>query len=162
MADRATELLIGWPSVSVDADGDVSLRLGCGQEWLVDVADPRRSEASDAAPLATLKLRGGESWSSSLGIATSGTSVHRWRLADGHETHHLIDPRTGRSAETDVVQATVVAPSAREAEMLAKTAVILGSQAALGFLTRSAARTAILLLESGELVATPGVEQWLA
>jgi len=162
IADRAAELLIEWPSASVDADGDVSLRLGRGQEWWIDVADPRDSGTSDAAPLATLKLLGGESWTRSFGVATSGTTVHRWRFVDGRETHHLIDPRTGCPAETDVIQATVVAPTAREAEMLAKTAVILGSEAALPFLTRSAARTAILLLDSGDLMATPEVEKWLA
>jgi len=163
IADRAADLLIGWPSAAVDADGDICLRLGCGQEWLVDVADPRPGgTAAEPAPLATLRLRGGDSWSISHGVATSGTSIHRWRLADGRQTHHLIDPRTGRPAETDVVQATVVAPTAREAEMLAKSAVIVGSQAALDFLLRSSARTAILLLQSGELVALPGVEAWLA
>ncbi|HQU01555.1 MAG TPA: FAD:protein FMN transferase, partial [Acetobacteraceae bacterium] len=52
--------------------------------------------------------RGPRSW----GVATSGTSVHRWPTAFG-ETHHLIDPRTRRPASTDVVQATVVAGSAR-------------------------------------------------
>jgi FAD:protein FMN transferase len=99
---------------------------------------------------------------SACAVATSGTSVHRWQLADGRATHHLIDRRTGRSAATDVVQATVVAPTAREAEMLAKSAVILGARGAYPFLTRSSAFAAILLLECGDLVATPGTEKWLA
>jgi thiamine biosynthesis lipoprotein len=162
IADRATDLLIGWPSASVDADGDVCLQLGPGQEWLVDVGDPRVGRGADGVPLATLRLRGGETWGAAYGVATSGTSVHRWQLVDGRTTHHLIDPRTGSPAETDVVQATVVGPTAREAEMLAKSAVILGSESALGFLSRSAALTAILLLESGEVVAMPEVEKWLA
>ena len=95
-------------------------------------------------------------------MATSGTSVHRWQLADGRVTHHLIDRRTGYPAATDVVQATIVAPSASEAEMIAKSAVILGSSAALPFLGRSAALAAVLLLESGDLVSLPGIEAWLA
>ena len=163
IADRATELLVDWPSASVDADGDVCLRLGAGQEWLIDVSNPLADATQpDQAPLATLRLRGGDTWSATYGVATSGTSIHRWRRADGREAHHLIDPRTHRSAETDVVQATVVAPTAREAEMIAKSAVILGSAAALSFLSQSAMQTAILLLESGDVVATPGVEKWLA
>ena len=84
---------------------------------------------ADALPLATLRLVGGDGWTRSFGAATSGTSVHRWQLADGRANHHLIDRRTGRPADTDVVQATVVAPTAREAEMIAKTAVILGCAA---------------------------------
>ena len=163
IADRAADLLVAWPGVAVDADGDVAVRADREVEWLIDVADPRTDgSASEPPPLATLKLRGGSSWSTSYGVATSGTSVHRWQLADGRRTHHLIDRRSRMPAETDVVQATVVAPSAREAEMLAKSAVILGSGAALGFLNRSAALAAIMLLEGDDVVAMPGIEAWLA
>lgn len=163
IADRAAELLASWPGVAVDADGDIAVRADRGVEWLIDVADPRLDEQGvEPPPLATLKLRGGASWSTSYGVATSGTSVHRWQLADGRSTHHLIDRRTRRPAQTDIVQATVVAPTAREAEMIAKSAVILGSADALGFLARSAALAAILLLESDDVVSLPGIEAWLA
>jgi thiamine biosynthesis lipoprotein len=149
--------------VAVDADGDICLRADRGVEWLVDVADPRTNPSgAEPPPLATLKLRGGSSWTSSYGVATSGTSVHRWQRADGRRTHHLIDRRTRQPAQTDVVQATVVAPTAREAEMIAKSAVILGSADALAFMSRSAALAAILLLENDDVVALPGVEAWLA
>jgi thiamine biosynthesis lipoprotein len=163
IADRAADLLGYWPGVLVDADGDIALHAAPGVEWLIDVADPRQDPAGhDRAPLSTLRLRGGEAWSATYGVATSGTSVHRWQLVDGRSTHHLIDPRTGQPALTDVVQATIVAPSAREAEMIAKSAVILGSRDALGFLVRSAALAAILLFDSDELAAMPGTETWLA
>ena len=52
-------------------------------------------------------------------------------------SHHLIDPRTGRPARTDLVQATILAGSAREAEAIAKTAVIIGSESALERLDRA-------------------------
>ena len=160
LADRAADLLSIWPGVAVDADGDIAIRADVDVEWLIDVADPR-SEAG-AAPLATLKISGGSGWTRCYGVATSGTSVHRWQHSDGRETHHLIDPRTGLSAETDIIQATVVAPTAREAEVIAKTAVILGSNEALRYLSRSAAHTSLLLLESGDLACLPGVDRWLA
>ena len=160
IADRAADLLHGWPGVAVNADGDISFHADHGVEWLVEVTDPRRPD--DEPPLATLRLGGGSGWTRNYGVATSGTSIHRWQLGDGRTTHHLIDRRTGRSADTDVVQATVVAPTAREAEMIAKSAVILGSRDAYRFLTRSSAHAAILLLDSDELIAIPGTEQWLA
>lgn len=162
LADRAAALLSEWPGVAVDADGDIALRAAEDVEWHVDVADPRSADTSARATLATLRLRGGASWTQSYGVATSGTSVHRWALDHGRPTHHLIDPRTQRPAHTDVVQATVVAPTASEAEVIAKTAVILGSVEALGYFGRSAALAAILLLESGELACLPGIETWLA
>lgn len=158
IADRAADMLARWPSAVVDADGDISINVGPNSEWLIGVADPRDPDSS----LATLRVRGGSSWSARFGVATSGTTVHRWASDAGRPAHHLIDPRTGRPAQTDVIQATVVAASAREAEVIAKSAVILGSAAALAFLDRSAALAAILLLESGDVACLPGIDAWLA
>jgi thiamine biosynthesis lipoprotein len=159
LADRAADLLWEWPGAAVDADGDICLHVDAGVEWLIDVADPRSAQPNTdtAAPLATLRIRGKHPWRQTFGVATSGTSVHCWS-----DAHHLIDPRTGKPAQTDVVQATVVAPTAREAEVIAKSAVILGSDAALGFLDKSAALAAMLLLESGDVACLEGIESWLA
>jgi thiamine biosynthesis lipoprotein len=159
LADRACWLLADWPGGFVDADGDIALAAAEDVEWFIEVVDPR---ADDAAPLATLRFAGNAGWRRTVGVATSGTSVHRWQFADGREAHHLIDPRTGLPARTDVIQATVVAPTAREAEVLAKAAVILGHGPALAYLARSAALAALLLLESGALQLTPGSDSWLA
>ena len=59
------------------------------------------------------------------GAATSGTSGRNW----GDGLHHLIDPRTGSPARTDLVEVSVLASSATEAEVLAKTALLLGGAA---------------------------------
>jgi thiamine biosynthesis lipoprotein len=159
IADRAADLLLGWPGVAVNADGDVAFHADAGVEWLVEITDPR---VGDEPPIGTFRLLGGDGWTRSFGVATSGTSVHRWQLTDGRTSHHLIDRRTGRPAQTDVIQATVVAPSAREAEMIAKSAVILGSEQAHSFLASSAAFAAVLLLENDDVLAMPGTEKWLA
>jgi thiamine biosynthesis lipoprotein len=156
IADRALALCASYPSAMVDADGDVAIRVDPATPWEIAVADPRMRGVELAVlrvPTAACGRR--------LGIATSGTSVHRWRHRDG-ERHHIIDPRTGRSARTDIVQATVVAAGALEAEGWAKAAVILGSDDALDLLERSDARAAVLLLEDGEVVATTRSLEWLA
>src|ERR1035437_1953181 len=88
------------------------------------------------------------------GVATSGTSIHHWNV-DGTTTHHLIDPRTGLPAVTDVVQATVVAGSALRAEALAKAAVIAGSVEVFAVLERAHVRGAVLLSTSGKVQALP-------
>ena len=56
-----------------------------------------------------------------LGAATSGTWQRRWGKA-----HHLIDPRTGRPSESPIPQVSVVAATALEAEVKAKTALLSG------------------------------------
>jgi len=161
LADRALDRLDRHPAAVVDADGDVAIRLDPGEAWFFGVADPRLA----AHDLAILRLTGRSGGSrrddDRFGLATSGTSIHRWER-DGGPTHHLIDPRTGRPADTDLVQATVLAGTAREAEALAKAAVILGLEAGYGLLDRVGVHGAILLTDREELVIHPSTDRWLA
>lgn len=99
----AESLAITGPCL-VNAGGDLAVR---GGSWPVGVADGL-----------TLELSRG-------GIATSGRDRRRW-VRGGAEQHHLIDPSTGRPAESELVRVTVVAESAAEAEVLA-TAAFLGA-----------------------------------
>ena len=92
LADRALGLLSSWAGAIVDADGDLAVRCPPGRHWAVAVDDPREA----GAMLAVLHLSAASgTWPSRWGVATSGTSVHRWHRA-GEVRHHLIDPRTGR------------------------------------------------------------------
>jgi thiamine biosynthesis lipoprotein len=156
IADRALRLLDAYPGALVDADGDVAVRASRSARWHIAVGDP----VDDAAELGRLSVPPGWPWDR-FGVATSGTSVHRWSGPAG-SAHHLIDPLTGRPALTDVVQATVVAESAAVAECLAKSAVIRGSRDGMGLLERAGAWAAVLLLEDGHLMTTPGESGWLA
>ena len=156
IADRALALLDRHPGALVDADGDIAIRSADGDSWEVSVADPRAS----GAELAVFVLPGSRA-GARYGVATSGISVHRWTAPDG-ERHHLIDPRTGRPAATDVVQATVLAGSARVAEAWAKTAVVVGLVAALDVLDRAPVLGAILLADDGRVLAVPRTTRWLA
>jgi thiamine biosynthesis lipoprotein len=158
IADRALGLVDRHPVAVVDADGDVAVRMGPGERFRIGVADPRRSSFD----LAVLELSGPDGpGEARYGLATSGTSVHRWIRA-GQVAHHLIDPRTGWPARTDIVQATVLAGSAREAEALAKTAVILGSEEAFAMLDRPGVEGALLLTERDEILMLPSTARWLA
>jgi len=151
IADRALNLLAEWPSCLIDADGDLSIRCAQGRYWEVVIDDPRAADSN----LAVLRLgapHGG--MPTRWGVATSGTHVHRWNVG-GTVTHHLIDPRTGRPAVTDVVQATVVAGSALRAESLSKAALIAGSIEGLALLERAHVRGAVLVTSSGEVRALP-------
>ena len=158
IADRALRLLDRYPGAVVDADGDIAVRVAPGDSWEIGVADPRGSRRPPRGRRADRRARwpgrGRRTW----GVATSGTSVHRF----GPDAHHLIDPRTGRPAVTDVVQATVLASGAAAAEAFAKSAVILGSAAGLEYLDRAGVAGAILLLEDGRALALPRTSAFLA
>lgn len=151
IADRTLNLLARWRSAVVDADGDLAVQCAPGSHWDVAIEDPRY-EGSNLAVLrlAATPRNGSTRW----GVATSGTSIHRWNV-DGAATHHLIDPRTRLPAATDVVQATVVAGSALRAEALAKAAVIAGSVQGFALLERAGVRGAVLLTTDGRTLALP-------
>jgi thiamine biosynthesis lipoprotein len=104
---------------AVDCAGD--LRIG-GAPRPVHVASP-----FGGAPLHTFEL-------ADAGVATSGIGRRSWLGPHGRPAHHLLDPATGAPAFTGVVQATAIAPTALEAELRAKAAVLAGPDAAAGWL----------------------------
>ncbi|TML07668.1 MAG: FAD:protein FMN transferase [Actinobacteria bacterium] len=116
-ADLAGAALESSASYAVDCSGD--LRLG-GRDRLeraVRVDDPFG--------------RGVHSYElERCGIATSGIGRRSWLDAHARPAHHLLDPSTLRPAFTGVVQATALAPTAFEAELRAKCAVLSGPEAA--------------------------------
>jgi thiamine biosynthesis lipoprotein len=65
-----------------------------------------------------------------MGAATSGTRKRSW----GPELHHLIDPRTGLPSGSDLAEASVIARTGADAEIFAKTALLLGSAKAEEYL----------------------------
>jgi thiamine biosynthesis lipoprotein len=85
------------------------------------------------------------------GVATSGRDFRRWRQG-GQWRHHIIDPRTGSPANTNVLAATVIAPSACMAEIGAKVALLLGSGEGLEWLEARASLAGLLVLEDGSVV----------
>ena len=74
---------------------------------------------------AVVGVPGGGSLSlGSGGIATSGTTKRRWKRRAGWQ-HHLIDPRTGRPAQSRWQEVTVVAGTCLAADVAAKAAFLL-------------------------------------
>lgn len=156
LADRALAITPGQTAL-VDGDGDIAARVAPDDELLVGIDDPRKPDTT----LATIRLASPDGHPARFGLATSGTSVHRW--AHGRTTtHHLINPATWRPAETDIVQATVLADTARAAEAFAKAAVLAGSDQASAMLDRPGVRGGLLLTTRGEIRATPEMLEWLA
>jgi thiamine biosynthesis lipoprotein len=91
-------------------------------------------------------------------VATSTTMRRRWNRG-GRWLHHIIDPRTGDPAATDLAQVTVVASTAAAADVCAKTALILGSEPGVQWLAeRSLA--ALLVTDRGGLLRSPDWERF--
>lgn len=123
--DQVAQELAPWGAALVDAGGDIRATAPPGGEpWPVAVQDP----FDDSRDLLVISLAGGA-------MATSSVGRRRW-LVGGQAMHHLIDPRTGRPAESDLHTVTVLAPTAVEAEIAAKVALMLGRDGARRLLDR--------------------------
>jgi thiamine biosynthesis lipoprotein len=81
-------------------------------------------------------------------LATSGLSRRRWMQGD-QPRHHLIDPRTGEPSASALWSVTAVAGACAQAEVAAKTALILGRERGAQFIA-SARLGALLVGQSGE------------
>jgi FAD:protein FMN transferase len=60
-------------------------------------------------------------------LATSGTTVRRWRSADGVERHHLVDPATGASVIGPWRTVSVAATTCVEANAAATATIVRGA-----------------------------------
>jgi FAD:protein FMN transferase len=137
-ADLASELLRGYSRFVVDCGGD--MRVGGPDAQ----AEPYRIEVEHPltrARVIALRLASG-------GVATSGLNVRIWRTRDGRFAHHLLDPATGEPAWTGLVGVTAAAPTALEAETLAKAALLSGPESAREWLSEFGG---VLVDESGEV-----------
>jgi FAD:protein FMN transferase len=149
--DRAGAMLETLGPGLVNAGGDLRAwgdQPGASGErgWLAAVDDPNHP-GTDVAWL----------WVRESALATSSRVTRRW--AGGH---HLIDPRTGRPAETDLVSVTVAAPTVVQAEVAAKVVLILGRAAGMAWLEEQLGLEALAVTEAGQALATPGLEMCLA
>lgn len=118
--DRAARVLdrLGVADYVIDGGGDMRFSTGDdGAAWPVAVAHPRRPR-----PLGTVSMRSGA-------IATSGD--YEWFFEhDGVRYHHILDPATGMPARRSV-SATVIAPTAVDADALATGIFVLGPGAGI-------------------------------
>jgi thiamine biosynthesis lipoprotein len=120
-ADRAARRIADelGAGVLVSLGGDIAVA-GTPPEngWPVRVTDDHR-DLDGAGP--TIALRAG-------GLATSSTTVRRWRI-DGVERHHIVDPRSGRSAAEVWRTASVAASTCVDANAASTAAIVLGERA---------------------------------
>lgn len=123
-ADMAAALLDGYEHWAVDCGGDIRIGGELAAEREVEILDAFTGEPGDS-----IGVRRGA-------VATSGMRSRIWRSPDGTPAHHLLDPSTGEPAFTGLVSVTALAPSALEAETLAKAALLSGPLGARRMLAR--------------------------
>jgi thiamine biosynthesis lipoprotein len=132
-ADELAAMLAGFDAFALDCAGDIRLGGRAGQLRDVQVESP-----FERRTLHTFRA-------TATGVATSGIGRRSWTAAGGRPAHHLLDPRTGRPAFTGIVQVTALAPTAAQAEVLAKAALLSGPDRATEWL----AHGGVVVLDDG-------------
>jgi FAD:protein FMN transferase len=121
-ADRAAQVIAaatGSPTL-VDLGGDVATAGPApAGGWVVHVTDDHR--AGPDADGQTVTVSGG-------GLATSSTTVRRWRRA-GRAVHHIVDPATGEPAAPVWRTVSVAAASCVDANTASTAAIVRGVSA---------------------------------
>ncbi|MYQ31225.1 FAD:protein FMN transferase, partial [Streptomyces sp. SID4956] len=87
-----------------------------------------------------------------LAVATSGSA---------ERGDHIVDPRTGRSAVTDLVAVTVIAPRLTWADCWATAAFAMGSREGLRWLDALPDTEALLITAGDEVRCTAHLARWL-
>lgn len=117
IAEQAAQRLSKYATAcAVSAGGDMVLIGNPRGEaaWSIGLEDP----LDPSRDLAVLRVGSGA-------VATSSITKRRWVQGERMQ-HHLIDPRTGKPAETDWLSVTVICPQAAAAEVFAKALLIAG------------------------------------
>lgn len=107
----------GGALVEIGGDLRVAGEAPASDGWPIEIRSDLDGTAADVA------LRAG-------GVATSSSRLRTWRT-DGEQRHHLLDPRSRRPTDGDVVACTVIAGSAATAEAFTKLAFVEGGAAAM-------------------------------
>jgi thiamine biosynthesis lipoprotein len=146
-ADRCASLIAGrlGCGVLVSLGGDIAVAgPPPGAGWRVRVTDDHA--AGPEAPGQTVAVAAG-------GLATSSVTVRAWS-SGGQQVHHIIDPATGRAAQTCWRTVSVAAGTCVDANTASTAAIIRGADAP-AWLTE-AGLPARLVRPDGTVVATAG------
>jgi thiamine biosynthesis lipoprotein len=150
-ADRAARTIgaITGVGVLVSLGGDIAIggpRRDKG--WLVLVTDDhaRAAESSKDAPDQHITVQSG-------GVATSGTTVRRWRRGE-IEMHHVVDPTTGLPAAEHWRTVSVAAASCVDANIASTASIVMGADAPAWLEAR--AMPARLVARDGTVVTIGG------
>ena len=116
-----------------------------GSAWNVGVQDPA---ASGYAAIVAL---------TDCFAVTSGGYQRYFEAADGTVYRHILDPRTGRPADSDLLSVTVISDDGTAADAYSTALYVMGEQEAVSFWRAHGGFELILITADGRLLYTPGL-----
>ena len=139
------EALASSPDVTgliIDIGGDI--KVAGNMEAMIGVGHPRGS-AENAPPIARVRLK-------NAAITSSGDLYKGFEI-NGRRYSHIINPKTGRPV-TLVTSATVIAPSAEDADVLATAFNVMEPEKSLALADSLEGVAALLFTSDGRLMVS--------
>ena len=148
-SDRIASLLKnrGVKSAIISLGGNVHAigKRNDGSEWTVGITDPHNKSQL----IGKLKI-------SDKAVITSG-AYQRYFEQDAITYHHIIDPTTGKSADSGLASVTVIADSGMTADGLSTALFVMGLDKAIELWRGSSDFDAVFVDDSGMIYVTEGI-----
>lgn len=143
-ADEVQRILLehGCKDALINLGGTV---IAMGDPRTIGIQDPRKEAG---IPMGKLQI-------ANCSLVTSG-SYEKYFIRDGIRYHHIIDPRTGFPARSELLGVTLIGGSAMELDALSTAVFILGIQKGLQLLGKTGIE-AVFIQESLDVFTTPAL-----
>ena len=150
-SDKCTEIMRnhGVNSALINLGGNV-YALGKrpdGDLWRIGVADPLGESAEDNVGILSV---------SDCAVVTSG-NYQRGFTHNGTAYGHIIDPKTGYPAESDLISVTTISPDGTLCDALSTALFAMGREGAEQFYRENGDFDVIMIDENGEIFVSEGI-----
>ena len=154
VGDRLREMLIsrGVRSAVISLGGNI-VTIGSkpnGTAFVIGIKKPFSADNEVAADLSV--------WDRS--VVTSGV-YERYINIDKRIYHHILDPKTGYPAATDIMSATIISDSSIEGDALSTICLLYGLDDAMRLINKTPGTEAIFITWDNELHSTGGASLYL-
>ena len=121
-----------------------------GNDFAIGIQDPNDDRG---AYLLSVSLK-------DKAVVTSG-DYERYFEVDGVRYHHILNPKTGYPADTNIAQVTIVADTGEQADGLSTSVLLLGIQDGLAMIDSLENVEAILITKDHLVYITPGLAEFV-
>jgi len=150
-ADRAMEIYRRYDAegAMINLGGNVMVmgRKPDGSPWRIGIQSPASDDGESAGWIEA----------DECSVVTSG-GYRRFFHIGGEFFPHIIDPRTGRPAETDIAGATIVSSCSARADALATAVYVLGVERGLALIESLPDTEAVIIGNGGEVLRTANAD----
>lgn len=119
-----------------------------GRPWLIGIKNPRKSDGA-ADTVITLPL-------ADVAVSTSGDYERFFIDADGQRIHHIINPKTGKSASA-VMSVTILGDEGIATDPLSTAVFVLGVQKGIKLIDKLPGFDAIIIDSTGQVHYSNGL-----